>query len=47
MTPREVGKQLVWDVRVVDDLAPSRLNICSLCNAEPTATNAKAVKFEK
>ena len=32
MILRELGKQLVWDVTVVDALAPSRLNQCSLCN---------------
>ena len=26
MIPWEMGKQLVWDVTVVDDLAPSRVN---------------------
>ena len=32
MNPGEMGKQLVWDVKVVDALAPSRLNQGSLCN---------------
>ena len=32
MIPWEMGKQLVWDVTVVDALAPSRLNQGSLCN---------------
>ena len=31
MIPWEMGKQLVWDVTVVDALAPSRLNQGSLC----------------
>ena len=40
-------KQLVWDVTVVDALAPSRLNEGSLCNPGTTATEAEARKIEK
>ena len=43
----EMGKQLVWDVTVVDALAPSRLNQASLCNPGTTATEAEARKIEK
>ena len=38
MIPWEMSKQLVWDVTVVDALAPSRLNQGSLCNPGTTAT---------
>ena len=47
MIPWEMGKQLVWDVTVVDALAPSRLNQGSLCNPGTTATEAEAHKIEK
>ena len=47
MNPWEMGKQLVWDVTVVDALAPSRLNQGSLCNPGTTATEAEACKIEK
>ena len=47
MIPWEMGKQLVWDVTVVDVLAPSRLNQGSLCNPGATATEAEARKIEK
>ena len=47
MIPWEMGKQLVWDVMVVDALAPSRLNQGSLCNPGTTATEAEARKIEK
>ena len=43
----EMGKQLVWNVTVVDALAPSRLNQGSLCNPGTTATEAEARKIEK
>ena len=43
----EMGKQLVWDVTVVEALAPSRLNQGSLCNPGTTATEAEARKIEK
>ena len=47
MIPWEMGKQLVWDVTVVDALAPSRLNQGSLCKPGTTATEAEARKIEK
>ena len=47
MIPCEMGKQPVWDVMVVDALAPSRLNQGSLCNPGTTATEAEARKIEK
>ena len=46
MIPWEMGKQLAWDVTVVDALAPSRLNEGSLCNQGTTATEAEARKIE-
>ena len=47
MIPWEMGEQLVWDVTVVNALAPSRLNQGSLCNPGTTATEAEARKIEK
>ena len=47
MIPLEMGKQLVWDVTVVDALAHSRLNQGSLCNPGTTATEAEARKIEE
>ena len=47
MIPREQGKQLLWDVTVVDSLAPNRLNQVSLCNSGTTAIEAEARKNEK
>ena len=47
MIPWEMGKQLVWDVTVMDALAPSRLNQGPLCNPGTTATEAEARKIEK
>ena len=47
MIPWEMGKQLVWDVTVVDALAPSRLNQGSLCNPGTSATETEARKIEK
>ena len=41
MVPWEMGIQLVWEVMVVEALAPSRLNQGSLCNLGPTATVAE------
>ena len=45
--PSGRGKQLLWDVTVVDALAPSRLNQGSLCNSGTTATEAEAREIEK
>ena len=45
--PWEMGKHLVWDVTVVDALAPSRLNQGSLCNPGTAAIEAEARKIEK
>ena len=42
-----MGKQLVWDVTIVDTLAPSRLNQGALCNPGNTASEAEARKIEK
>ena len=47
MIPWEMGKQLVWNVTVVDALAPSRLNQDSLCNPGITPTEAEKRKIEK
>ena len=47
MIPWEIGEQRVWDVTVVDALAPGRLNRGSLCNSGTTATEAEVRKIEK
>ena len=44
--PWEMSKQLMWDVTVVDPLAPSRLNQGSQCNPGTTATEAEAGKID-
>ena len=43
----EMGEQLVWDVTVVDALAPSLLNQRSLYNPGTTATEAEARNIGK
>ena len=45
MVPWEMGEQLVWDVTVVDALAPSHLNQGSLCNPGTAAAEAEARKL--
>ena len=47
MIPWEMGKQLMWDVTVVDALAPNRLNQGSSCNPGTIPTAAEARKIEK
>ena len=42
-----MGKQLVWDVTVVEAHVPSRLNQGSSCNPGTTATEAEVRKIEK
>ena len=41
------GKKLVWDVTVVDALAPIRLDQVSLCNPWTFGTEAESRKVEK
>ena len=45
MIPFEIGKQLVWDVTVVDAFAPICLNQGSLCNPGTTANETEARKL--
>ena len=47
MIPWKMCEQLVWDVTLVDALAPSRLSQSTLCNLGTAATEAEARKFEK
>ena len=47
MIPAESGKQNVWEVTVVDALAPSRLDQGSLCNPGTKTTEGEARKIEK
>ena len=43
----EKGKQLVWDVKVVDALGPRRPHPGSLCNPRTTTTEVEASVSEK
>ena len=45
--PWAVGKQLLWDVTVVDSLAPFRKNAGSVCNPSPAAAEAEERKNDK
>ena len=42
-----VGKQLLWDVTVVDSLAPCRINAGSVCNPGTAAAEAEERKMDK
>ena len=45
--PWAVGKQLLWDVTVVDSLNPSRLSARSVCNPGTAAAEAEEQKKDK
>ena len=47
LVPWAVGKQLLWDVTVVDSLAPCRINAGSVCNPGTAAAEAEEQKIEK
>ena len=47
LVPWAVGKQLLWDLTVVDSLAPSRTNAWSVCNPGTAAAEAEEQKNEK
>ena len=46
LVPWAVGKQLLWDVTVVDSLAPCRINAGSVCNPSTAAVEAEERKIE-
>ena len=41
LVPWAVGKQLIWDVTVVDSLVPCRINAGSVCNPGTAAAEAE------
>ena len=47
LVPCAVGKKLLWDVMVVDSLAPCRINAGSFCNPGTAASEAKEQKHDK
>ena len=47
LVPWAVGKQLLWDVTVVDSLAPCRINAGSVCNPGMAAAEAEEQKNDK
>ena len=47
LVPWAVGKQLLWDVTVVDSLAPCRINAGSVYNPGTAAAEAEEQKNEK
>ena len=42
-----VGKQLLWDLTVVDSLAPCRINALSVCNPGMATAEAEEQKIDK
>ena len=44
LVPWAVGEQLLWDVTVVDSLAPCRINAGSVCNPGTAAAEAEKQK---
>ena len=47
LVPWAFGKQLLWDVTVVDSLAPCRINAGSVCKPGTTAAEAEEQKIDK
>ena len=47
LVPLADGKQLLWDVTVVDSLAPCRINAGSVCNPGTAAAEAEERKIDK
>ena len=47
LVPWPVSKQLLWDVTVVDSLAPCRINAGSVCNPGTAAVEAEERKIDK
>ena len=47
LVPWADGKQLLWDVTVVDSLAPCRINAGSVCNPGTVAAEAEERKIDK
>ena len=47
LVPWADGKQLLWDVTVVDSLAPRRINAGSVCNPGTAAAEAEEQKIDK
>ena len=47
LVPWAVGKQLLWDVTVVDSLAPDRNNAGSVCNPGTAVADAEEQKHDK
>ena len=47
LVPWAVGKQLLWDVTVVDSLAPCRINAGSVCKPGTAAAEAEERKNDK
>ena len=47
LVPWALGKQLLWDITVVDSLAPCRINDRSVCNSGTAAAEAEERKNDK
>ena len=47
LVPWAVAKQLLWDVTVLDSLAPCRINAGSVCNPGTAAAEAEERKNDK
>ena len=47
LLPWAVGKELLWDVTLVDSLAPCRINDGSVCNPGTAAAEAEGRKNDK